>query len=841
MSDASLPKPYKGPESYQPEDAALFFGREKEADQLTAKILSSRITLLHAQSGAGKTSLLNARIIPGLYYRGWIPIRILPQNDPIDSIRVTSLQTLFPPPNVEREAIEECRTAFSLTGDDVTINQLCSRYDALDVREPLRRQLIHRRRAATPVSGAAFPSTGDFDAMFCRLLRGNIDMVRFVEHLNVMQQLGGAVARETRPMNASARVNDVLARITEIAQHVRYQEIVDQFYSPVPTLHTFFEAIDANYGARLGRFGIVLILDQFEELFTRFVDPGTIGRELPSQPLDWRLRWELFKELEKLYLWRNEDGNPLPIRYVISMRDEYIARLDPLRRFVPELDSCAYHLTFLDRDSAQAALGEPARLFGYDYSDECLRKIIDELTKEGWFIEPTPLQIVCEKLWTVRGRELSKTSAESAALPRIELQEFAELQGAPGILRSFFREFLDELEPEMRFEALEMLELLVTANRTRNIVERNDLIQPRFRKGAARAELLSQLERRTIVRVESRLDGQFAEITHEFLIDPILEALREELIDHPDYGVFRQALRALSMFEGPEFRGRNARVLTEQQFIALNQFRNLVRWEPWTTELMLRSCISLGLANEDLGYWLTQYESGPREEAQPSTLALMSEMLQSSDFRVRRNALTALASTRSAAAYGRVIQGALRDDDPEVRDHAENEMLVSGNPPPAGLTNALGDALRTEDLGVPTYALIGRLRSRGLSLELPQTSFSRRMKLGLGLRREDSGLSLPKLIGSALLGSIVALGVLFAYLALIERTITVLDWRSTMELIGAGLLLPMAVIFVTWSWWRPIQRQPDRLTGALIDLCVLFVVGAAIGLGVFFLVRLFQP
>ena len=274
--------------------------------------------------------------------------------------------------------------------------------------------------------------------------------------------------------------------------------------------------------------------------------------------------------------------------------------------------------------------------------------------------------------------------------------------------------------------------------------------------------------------------------------------------------------------------------MTEQQFIALNQFRNLVRWEPWTTELMLRSCISLGLADEDLGYWLTQYESGPREEAQPSTLALMSEMLQSSDFRVRRNALTALASTRSAAAYGRVIQGALRDDDPEVRDHAENEMLVSGNPPPAGLTNALGDALRTEDLGVPTYALIGRLRSRGLSLELPQTSFSRRMKLGLGLRREDSGLSLPKLIGSALLGSIVALGVLFAYLALIERTITVLDWRSTMELIGAGLLLPMAVIFVTWSWWRPIQRQPDRLTGALIDLCVLFVVGAAIGLGVFF-------
>jgi tetratricopeptide (TPR) repeat protein len=834
MSDARLPKPYKGPESYQPEDAALFFGREKEADQLIAKVLSSRITLLHAQSGAGKTSLLNARIIPGLYYRGWIPIRVLPQNDPIDSIRVTTLQTLFPPLSVEREAIEECRRAFSLTGDDVTISQLCSRYDALDVREPLRRQLIHRRHAETPVRAAAFPANGDFDALFCRLLRGNIDIARFAEHFNALQQLGRVDVRETRPIDAGAHVNDVLARITEIEQHLGYQEIVDNFYSPVPTLHTFFEAIDANYGARLGRFGIVLILDQFEELFTRFVDPGTVGRDLPSQPLDWKVRWELFRELEKLYLWRDEGASPLPIRYVISMRDEYIARLDPLRKFVPELDSCAYHLTFLGKESAQAALKEPARLFGYDYSDECFRQIIDELTKEGWFVEPTPLQIVCEKLWAVRGRELSKRSAGSDALPRIELQEFAGLKGALGILRSFFREFLEELEPEMRFEALEMLELLVTANGTRNIVERNDLIQPKFRKGEARADLLSQLERRTIVRVESRLDGQFAEVTHEFLIGPILEALGEELIEHPDYGVFRQALRALSLFEGTEFRGRNARLLTEQQFSALNQFRDRIRWEPWTTELMLRNCISSGIANEDLGYWITQYESGPREEAQASTLTLMSELLQSNDPQVRRNALTALTSTRSAGAYGRIVQAALLDNDPQVREHAEEEMLASGNPPPAGLTNALEDALRSGDLGVPAYALIGRLRSRGLSLELPPMSPSRRMKFGLALRREGRGPTLLKLIGSALLGSIVSLGALFAYVALNERTITILDGRSTMELIGAGLLLPLAVVFATWNWWRPVQRQPDRLTGLLIDLCILFLVGAAIGLVVFF-------
>ncbi len=83
--DDSHGKPYKGPQSYGIQDASLFFGRDREAEQLLSKILSSRFTLLHAQSGAGKTSLLNARIIPQLEQRGWIPVRILPQNDPIES------------------------------------------------------------------------------------------------------------------------------------------------------------------------------------------------------------------------------------------------------------------------------------------------------------------------------------------------------------------------------------------------------------------------------------------------------------------------------------------------------------------------------------------------------------------------------------------------------------------------------------------------------------------------------------------------------------------------------------------------------------------------------------
>lgn len=59
-------EPYVGPSAFKREDAWRFFGRSREAEKLLALISSTRITLVYGPSGAGKTSLLNARIIPAL-------------------------------------------------------------------------------------------------------------------------------------------------------------------------------------------------------------------------------------------------------------------------------------------------------------------------------------------------------------------------------------------------------------------------------------------------------------------------------------------------------------------------------------------------------------------------------------------------------------------------------------------------------------------------------------------------------------------------------------------------------------------------------------------------------
>jgi WD40 repeat protein len=60
----SKPSPYVGPRPFEREHAPLFFGRDREANELVSLIISHTEVLLYAQSGAGKSSLVNARLIP---------------------------------------------------------------------------------------------------------------------------------------------------------------------------------------------------------------------------------------------------------------------------------------------------------------------------------------------------------------------------------------------------------------------------------------------------------------------------------------------------------------------------------------------------------------------------------------------------------------------------------------------------------------------------------------------------------------------------------------------------------------------------------------------------------
>jgi WD40 repeat protein len=58
--------PYIGPRTFLKEEGHLFFGRDREARDLAALVASDQLVLFYAQSGAGKSSLINTRLIPEL-------------------------------------------------------------------------------------------------------------------------------------------------------------------------------------------------------------------------------------------------------------------------------------------------------------------------------------------------------------------------------------------------------------------------------------------------------------------------------------------------------------------------------------------------------------------------------------------------------------------------------------------------------------------------------------------------------------------------------------------------------------------------------------------------------
>jgi hypothetical protein len=56
--------PYVGPRPFETGDRHLFFGRELEAYEISSLVVANKFFMLYAASGAGKTSLINAGVLP---------------------------------------------------------------------------------------------------------------------------------------------------------------------------------------------------------------------------------------------------------------------------------------------------------------------------------------------------------------------------------------------------------------------------------------------------------------------------------------------------------------------------------------------------------------------------------------------------------------------------------------------------------------------------------------------------------------------------------------------------------------------------------------------------------
>lgn len=88
----NLDNPYVGPRPFSIEERGRFFGRDIESNQLLSLVIAERLVLFYAQSGAGKSSLINARLIPGLEERNFQVLtgRVSGQTTAEDSFNVST-------------------------------------------------------------------------------------------------------------------------------------------------------------------------------------------------------------------------------------------------------------------------------------------------------------------------------------------------------------------------------------------------------------------------------------------------------------------------------------------------------------------------------------------------------------------------------------------------------------------------------------------------------------------------------------------------------------------------------------------------------------------------------
>jgi hypothetical protein len=112
--------PYKLFDFYTFEDRDLFFGREEEVLRTVGEVLSTRLLVLFAPSGSGKSSLINAGVRPRLEERGFATITIRLDCEPDLAIK-RQLREKFPQPFAtltdETDLLTGLRTAYAPKAD----------------------------------------------------------------------------------------------------------------------------------------------------------------------------------------------------------------------------------------------------------------------------------------------------------------------------------------------------------------------------------------------------------------------------------------------------------------------------------------------------------------------------------------------------------------------------------------------------------------------------------------------------------------------------------------------------------------------------------------------------
>ena len=78
--------PFKFLDSYTKEDRDIFFGRDREIEEMYQKVFEGKILLVYGISGTGKTSLINCGLANKFDDSDWLPVYVRRGRNVVDSL-----------------------------------------------------------------------------------------------------------------------------------------------------------------------------------------------------------------------------------------------------------------------------------------------------------------------------------------------------------------------------------------------------------------------------------------------------------------------------------------------------------------------------------------------------------------------------------------------------------------------------------------------------------------------------------------------------------------------------------------------------------------------------------
>ena len=263
----------------------------------------------------------------------------------------------------------------------------------------------------------------------------------------------------------------------------------------------------------------VLVFDQFEEIFT-LRDAGfrddfahQLGELAAGTP----------RRAAQGMAESRPDIAP-PAKFVISLREEYLGKLEEFSSRIPELFRERLRVAPLSADEARQAIVEPAALPGdawasppFGYSDDTLAQLIDFIDGSSAVvrvIEPLTLQLVCR-----RAEDMAIERGAAAAGITLNMQDFGGLAGLDRLVREHYQKVLGQIEStRVRRRAQRLFEegLLDPAGK-RLMLEQGEI----KRIYDIDVSTLDALVDSSVLRREPRNESVFYEISHDRLTETI--------------------------------------------------------------------------------------------------------------------------------------------------------------------------------------------------------------------------------------------------------------------------------------------------------------------------------